>query len=58
MAEVFIKREIAPSYTDKHWIKTTYGGWNRCIKIGSDGSVLPNCTGYSWGRSVSLKKIV
>ena len=50
MAEVFIKREVAPSYTDKNWIKTTYGGYNRCIKMGSDGSVLPNCTGYAWGR--------
>lgn len=47
---IFVKREVAPSTTDKNWIKTTYGGYNRCIKIGSDGSVLPNCTGYAWGR--------
>lgn len=46
----FNKRTSAPSKTNKYYIKTTYGGYNKCIKIGSDGSVLPNCTGYAWAR--------
>ena len=47
----FIPRTTAPSSTDLHWIKTTYGGYNRCILIDSNtGSVIPNCTGYAWGR--------
>lgn len=47
----FIPRLTAPSQTDLHWIKTTHGGYNRCIEIDSStGSVLPNCTGYAWGR--------
>lgn len=50
MATVFQARTTAPSNTNKYYIKTTYGGYNKCIKIGNDGSVLPNCTGYAWGR--------
>ena len=50
MPSVFQPRTTAPSNTNKYYIKTTYGGYNKCIKIGSDGSVLPNCTGYAWGR--------
>ena len=47
----FIPRLTAPSSSDLHWIKTTHGGYNRCIEIDPDtGSVLPNCTGYAWGR--------
>ena len=47
----FTPRLTAPSQTDLHWIKTTHGGYNRCIEIDEDtGSVLPNCTGYAWGR--------
>lgn len=51
MKRVFQRRETAPSASDKHWIKTTHGGYNRCIVIDNvTGSVLPNCTGYAWGR--------
>lgn len=51
MIKVFKRREEAPSQTDKHWIKTTHGGYNRCIIINNQtGSVIPNCTGYAWGR--------
>ena len=47
----FVPRLEAPSQTDLHWIKTTHGGYNRCIVIDNvTGSVLPNCTGYAWGR--------
>ena len=47
---VYKPRTTAPSKTDKNYIKTTHGGYNYCIKIGSDGSCLPNCVGYAWGR--------
>ena len=45
----YIPRLSAPSSTDKNWIKTTYGGYNYCIHI-ANGSCLPNCVGYAWGR--------
>ena len=42
----FNPRLTAPSNSDLHWIKTTHGGYNRCIVIDEEtGSVLPNCTG-------------
>ena len=48
---VYVPRLEAPSSTDKNWIKSTYGGYNYCIVINeTTGSVLPNCTGYAWGR--------
>ena len=51
MAVTFVRRTTAPSSTNKYYIKTTYGGYNRCILIDSNtGSVLPNCVGYAWGR--------
>ena len=54
----FIPRLTAPSQTDLHWIKTTHGGYNRCIVIDSiTGSVLPNCTGYAWGRYLEVNNI-
>lgn len=34
---------------DKYWIHVDSGGYNKCIEI-ENGSVLPNCTGYAWGR--------
>lgn len=46
-------RTTAPSTTDKHWIKTTKGGYNECILI-SGNSCLPNCVGYAWGRWYEL----
>jgi surface antigen len=45
----FISRTTSPSTTDKNWIKTTAGGYNYCILI-KNGSCLPNCVGYAWGR--------
>ena len=47
---VYKPRLTAPSATDKNYIKTTHGGYNYCIKIKQDGSCLPNCVGYAWGR--------
>ena len=52
---VFTPRTTAPSATDPHWISTRYGGLNECIVIDQKtGSVLPNCTGYAWGRWYEL----
>lgn len=45
----FSPRLTAPSAADKHWIHTSKGGLNECIHIGN-GSCLPNCVGYAWGR--------
>lgn len=54
----FIPRLTAPSNTDLHWIKTTHGGYNKCIVIDEQtGSVLPNCTGYAWGRFLEENEI-
>ena len=54
----FIPRLTAPSQTDLHWIKTTHGGYNRCIVINeTTGSVLPNCTGYAWGRFLEMNNL-
>lgn len=50
MSVVFHRRTSAPSSTNKYYIKTTKGGYNKCIQIKPDGSVLPNCVGYAWGR--------
>ena len=50
----YIPRLSAPIGTDKNWIKSTNGGYNHAMKIGSDGSVLPNCTGYIHGRWLEL----
>lgn len=50
MIQVFERRLTAPSSTNKYYIKTTKGGYNKCIQIKDDGSVLPNCVGYAWGR--------
>lgn len=49
MAEVYKPRLTAPSTSDKNWIKSTKGGYNYCIEI-KNGSCLPNCVGYAWGR--------
>lgn len=32
-----------------YWTHTSNGGYNQCIEI-ANGSVLPNCTGFAWGR--------
>lgn len=43
VANAFVPRLTAPSTSDKNWINVAYGGKNRCIVCGSNGSVLPNC---------------
>lgn len=39
----------APTTTDKNYLHYTNGGYNYCIEI-VNGSCLPNCVGYAWGR--------
>lgn len=46
----FVPRTEAPESNNLYYIKTTKGGYNKCIQIQNNGSVLPNCTGYAWGR--------
>lgn len=46
-------RLTAPDKTDKHWMHKSAGGVNECIHI-KNGSVLPNCVGYAWGRWYEL----
>lgn len=43
----FVPRTTRPSNDNLYYIKTTKGGYNKCIQIQSDGRVLPNCTGYA-----------
>ena len=45
----YIPRLTAPGASDKNWIHTSAGGYNYCIHI-ANGSCLPNCVGYAWGR--------
>ncbi|MCM1439698.1 MAG: phage tail tip lysozyme [Roseburia sp.] len=45
----FSPRTTAPSTTDAYWKHTSAGGKNECILI-ANGSCIPNCVGYAWGR--------
>lgn len=61
LPEVYHPRKTVPSATNKYYIKTIspYNGYNKCILINSTtGSVLPNCTGYAWGRFMECQNNV
>lgn len=48
----FTPRTTAPTSANKnflHYAKSKSGGYNYCIHI-KDGSCLPNCVGFAWGR--------
>lgn len=45
----YIPRLTPPSETDKNYLHYKHGGYNYCLYIG-EGSCLPNCVGYAWGR--------
>lgn len=45
----YTPRLTAPSQDNKNYIRTSHGGFNRCIEI-EESSCLPNCVGYVWGR--------
>lgn len=49
----FKPRLTAPDYDDANWIQVAYGGKNQCIQV-MGHSVLPNCTGYAWGRFMEI----
>ena len=46
----FTQRISAPTGTEKYWLRPEAGGLNLCLKIRDNGSVIPNCTGYAYGR--------
>ena len=53
----FTPRFTPPSVSDLKWINNSlqYNGYNRCIVIDTNtGSVIPNCTGYAWGRALEI----
>lgn len=45
----YTQRLSAPTQSNKNYKHTSDGGFNRCIEI-ENGSCLPNCVGYAWGR--------
>lgn len=49
----YTRRTKAPEADNKSYIHTSAGGLNRCIEI-SNGSCIPNCVGYAWGRWTEL----
>ena len=49
----FKSRTTEPSTTDKYWIHISKGGLNQCIQI-KNGSCIPNCVGYAWGRAYEI----
>ncbi len=49
----FIPRTTSPNSSDKHWIQVSSGGYNKCIYVNAP-TVMPNCTGYAWGRFIEI----
>ena len=53
----FNKRTSAPQPSNSRYINVNYGGLNHCVvRDQSNGFVLPNCTGYCWGRALETTK--
>ena len=52
----FIPRFEAPRYDNKYYLIESYGGYNKCLEI-NNGSVLPNCVGYAYGRFMECQTI-
>ena len=53
----FNKRNSAPQPTNNRYINVNYGGLNYCVvRDQTNGFVLPNCTGYCWGRALETTK--
>lgn len=53
----FNKRTNAPQPTNNRYINVNYGGLNYCVvRDNTNGFVLPNCTGYCWGRALETTK--
>lgn len=49
----FTPRLTEPSTDNIYYLRQSVGGVNECIEI-SNGSVLPNCVGYAWGRAYEI----
>ena len=49
---IFVPRTVVPYAGDPNYVNVSYGGKNKCIARNSAGFVLPNCTGYAWGRAL------
>ena len=53
----FNKRTSAPKPSNNRYINVSYGGLNYCVvRDSTNGFVLPNCTGYCWGRALETTK--
>ena len=53
----FNKRTSAPQPSNSRYINVNYGGLNYgVVRDQSNGFVLPNCTGYCWGRALETTK--
>lgn len=55
----FKQRAVCPDGKNKAYLRTSYGGKNRCIEGNpkgriTEGCVLPNCTGYVHGRTIEV----
>lgn len=46
----FVQRTTRPSEDSKYYKHTSAGGLNECLLL-ENGSTLPNCVGYTWGRA-------
>lgn len=54
---LFTQRLIPPTPNNPRFINISYGGLNRCVvRDSNNGFVLPNCTGYCWGRALETTK--
>lgn len=49
----FEERYVAPAKGNPYYTTVNGGGYNKCIAINGT-SVLPNCTGYAWGRFMEI----
>lgn len=46
----FVQRTTRPTEDSKYYKHTSAGGLNECLLL-ENGSTLPNCVGYTWGRA-------
>lgn len=53
LTTTFTPRTTAPESDNRYYLRPSVGGVNECIEI-SNGSVLPNCVGYAWGRAYEI----
>ena len=52
----YVPRLEAPESDNLYYVKTTKGGYNRCI-LRSGNTVLPNCVGYAYGRFMEIGNV-